>query len=211
MSSIIGNAELLTDGMLGELLPDQHRIVEVISRNGDRLLSLADDLLLLASVDNDTWQQQSAPTDLATVVRESAGAVAPLVALRALDLSYELPEEAVNVFGDLGHLERAVTNLLSNAVKFTPDGGRIHVAVTREGAEAIIEVTDTGMGIPEDELEGVFVKFFRSSAVQEQAIPGSGLGLAIVKAIVESHDGQIDVHSVKGEGTRFSIRLPVVA
>ena len=211
MSSIIGSAEMLGEGMLGEMRPEQQRMVEVISRNGDRLLALADDLLVLATFDYDSWQDRDSEIDLRAVVDESAHAVASMLATRDLDITYVMPPNPVMVNGDATHLERAVTNLLSNAVKFTLDGGSIVVALEAEVGHrsAVLSVTDTGLGIPESDLEAVFGRFFRSAVVQEHAIQGSGLGLAIVKTIVESHDGRIDVRSARGEGTTFTITLPL--
>jgi signal transduction histidine kinase len=212
MSSIIGSAEMLADGMLGELAPDQQKMVEVISRNGDRLLALADDLLLLATFDQSTVPEQSLDVDLRDVVDESASAVATMLANRRLDVSFEVPDDPVLVSGDPSHLERALTNLLTNGVKFTPDGGRVVVEVHAnvKAHAAVLTVTDTGLGIPETDLEHVFGRFFRSSVVQERAIQGSGLGLAIVKTIVESHEGRIDVRSEAGTGTTFTVTLPLV-
>ncbi len=213
MSSIIGSAEMLTDGLLGELAPGQQKMLEVISRNGDRLLALADDLLMLATFDHEPWPEQAVDVDLRDVVEESASAVASLLVTRDLDVDYTLPDDSVLVSGDADHLERALTNLLTNGVKFTPDGGHVHVDVhaDRENRSAVLSVTDTGLGIPEADLEHVFGRFFRSSIVQEQAIQGSGLGLSIVKTIVESHDGTIAVRSKPGTGTTFTVRLPLVA
>jgi PAS domain S-box-containing protein len=212
MSSIIGSAEMLADGLMGELQPEQQRVVDVITRNGDRLLALADDLLLLAAYDQDSVQEQSVPVDLRAVVEESAGAVAGMLATRDLDVGYSLPDEPVLVSGDPNHLERAVTNLLSNSVKFTPDGGHVHVAVGCETptGSAVVSVTDTGFGIAESDMTKLFDRFWRSVLVQERAIQGSGLGLPIVKTIVESHEGQIEVQSEEGIGTTFTIILPRV-
>jgi len=211
MSSIIGSAEMLGEGVLGDLLPEQQRMINVISRNGDRLLALADDLLVLATFDHDSWQDLDSQIDLRAVVRESEHAVASMLSTRDLEVGYSMPEEPVLVNGDATHLERAVTNLLSNAVKFTLDGGSIMVAleIDAEHRSASLSVTDTGLGIPESDLEAVFGRFFRSAVVQEHAIQGSGLGLAIVKTIVESHEGRIDVRSAPGEGTTFTITLPL--
>lgn len=211
MSSILGSAEMLADGMVGELLPEQQRMVEVISRNGDRLLALADDLLLLATFDQNSWPEQTVEVDLRDVVEESASSVASLLATRDLDVGYSLPESPVLVSGDPHHLERAVTNLLTNGVKFTPDGGHVIVEVSEDPANdaAVLRVTDTGLGIPESDLDHVFGRFFRSVNVQERAIQGSGLGLSIVKTIVESHEGRIDVRSEPGTGTTFTITLPL--
>jgi PAS domain S-box-containing protein len=211
MSSIIGGAEMLADGILGELEPAQQKMLDVISRNGDRLLALADDLLLLATFDHETWPEQSSRVDLRSVLAESGGSIGAMLATRDLDVDYAQPDAEVLVNGDATHLERAVTNLLTNAVKFTPDGGRISVSLApdRTGRAAKLSVADTGLGIPRVELDQVFERFFRSSVVQEQAIQGSGLGLAIVKDIVESHDGRIDVRSEPGSGTTFTITLPL--
>ncbi len=211
MSSIIGSAEMLADGMLGDLQPDQQRMVEVISRNGDRLLGLADDLLVLATFDQESLPEQNVEVDLRRVIEESASAVTSLLVNRNLEVVHSLPPEPVVVSGDPSHLERAVTNLLANAVKFTPDGGRVHVAVSSDSTtqEAVVSVTDTGLGIPESDLLHVFERFYRTALVQEKAIQGTGLGLPIAKTIVESHDGRIDVRSEPGTGTTFTVTLPL--
>jgi signal transduction histidine kinase len=108
-------------------------------------------------------------------------------------------------------LERVVINLAGNAVKFTPDGGRIDVALATEGSDVVITVADTGIGIPAHEQGLLFSRFFRSSLAQERAIPGSGLGLSIALAIVEQHGGRVDLESAPGVGTTFRVRLPAVA
>jgi PAS domain S-box-containing protein len=212
MSSIIGSAEMLADGLLGALEPEQEKMIDVISRNGDRLLALADDLLLLATFDQSAWPEQMADVDLRSVVEESANGVASMLKTRDLDIGYSLPAQPVLVHGDAIHLERAVTNLLTNAVKFTDDGGHVHVAVVADHSTgtALLTVSDTGIGIDESDLDQVFGRFFRSENVQERAIQGTGLGLAIVKTIVEGHDGHIDVLSDPGTGTTFTITFPIV-
>ncbi len=211
MSSIIGSAEMLGDGLLGELEPDQQHMVDVIARNGGRLLKLADDLLLLATFDRESWPERPITIDLRDVVNESASSVASMLANRKLELAYTLPDSPVLVCGDANHLERAVTNLLTNGVKFTEDGGRIHIEVGSQPTtgSAVLTVTDTGLGISAQDMDMVWGRFFRSSTVQEQAIQGSGLGLSIVKTIVESHDGQVDVTSAEGIGTTFTVTLPL--
>ncbi|MET0998625.1 MAG: ATP-binding protein [Marmoricola sp.] len=212
MSSIIGSAEMLADGLVGELAPEQQRMVDVITRNGDRLLALADDLLMLATFDHESWPEQSADVDLRDVVAESASAIVSMLVPRDLVVGYSLPDEPVLVRGDPNHLERAVTNLLTNSVKFTPDGGHVHVEVHADtkSRSAVLSVTDTGLGIADSEMSKLFDRFWRSVVVQERAIQGSGLGLPIVKTIVESHEGHIDVQSEQGAGTTFTVTLPLV-
>ena len=109
---------------------------------------------------------------------------------------------------DRARLGQMLDNLLSNAVKFTPEGGIVTLRVQPDGDCVRLEVADTGMGIPADETEQLFSRFFRTSNATEQAIPGTGLGLTIVKALVEAHGGRISVESVEGSGTTFRIDLP---
>jgi signal transduction histidine kinase len=215
LASIIGSTELLDDGLAGSLTEHQRQLLEVIDRNAERLLSLANDLLLLATHENADSTRDQVPVDLREVVLASYSSIAPVLALRELGVHTDLPDDPVTVIGDAGFLERAVTNLLTNAIKFTPDGGRIgtRVGVVEDdvdlGAACFLAVSDTGIGIPADELENVFVRFFRSSNVRADAIQGTGLGLAIVRSIVESHRGRIDVRSEPGAGTTFTVTLPL--
>jgi len=213
LTSIIGSIELLEDGMAGELAPMQKQMVDVIERNAERLLAMANDLLTLASYEStETPVSRLAPLDLRSVVRESHASVTGLLSNRRLQLDADLPDRPVLVNGEPIYLERALTNLLSNAIKFTRDGGRIVTSITRDDDQTCrLSVSDTGVGIPEDEIQDVFRRFFRSSNVRADAIQGTGLGLSIVRSIVEQHHGQIDVHSNAGQGTTFTITLPVLA
>ena len=113
------------------------------------------------------------------------------------------------MIGDRGRLGQVLDNLVSNALKFTNEGGSVDVNVTSSNGEAILEVRDTGIGIRKGEQAQLFDRFFRSSEATERAIPGTGLGLTIVKAIVERHEGTIEVESAAGKGTTMRVRLPV--
>ena len=106
-------------------------------------------------------------------------------------------------------LERVVINLVSNAVKFTPDGGRVGLDLTVSGDEAVLRVSDTGVGIPEAEQKRLFESFFRASTALNAGVQGTGLGLTIVRSIVERHGGTISVRSAEGAGTTFEVRLPL--
>ncbi|HET6167135.1 MAG TPA: ATP-binding protein [Marmoricola sp.] len=211
LTSIIGSIELLEDGMAGELQPAQLQMVDVIERNAERLLAMANDLLTLASYEGTTAPiSHLEALDLRTVVRASHASVTGLLTGRDLVLDDDLPDAPVVVNGESAYLERAVTNLLSNAIKFTRDGGRISTRLWSNGdGTCHLDVADTGVGIPDDEVQDVFRRFFRSSNVRADAIQGTGLGLSIVHSIVERHQGQIDVQSREGQGTIFTITLPL--
>ena len=119
-----------------------------------------------------------------------------------------LPDQPVCHVGDPEHVERMLLNLLGNAVKFTPDGGRVELVVSDRPDTVELVVLDTGIGIPADEQDQLFTRFFRSSTATAQAIQGTGLGLTIVQAIVELHGGEISVSSSEGIGTTVSVSLP---
>jgi hypothetical protein len=111
--------------------------------------------------------------------------------------------------GDPDRLGQALDNLISNALKFTPSGGSVEIRLRAEEGLAVLEVEDTGLGIPEKEQERLFERFFRSSNAIESAIPGTGLGLTITKAIVERHGGTIEVESAANTGTTVRVWLPL--
>jgi PAS domain S-box-containing protein len=210
LTSIIGSIEFLEDGMAGDMNAEQKQLVDVIERNAERLLSMANDLLTLASYESTAPTTHLEPLDLRSVVGASHVSVAGLLANRDLGVRQEVPDRPVLVIGDAGYLERAITNLLTNAIKFTRDGGVIttRLTVCADGT-CQLSVSDTGIGIPADEVEDVFQRFFRSSNVRADAIQGTGLGLSIVRSIVERHRGHIDVKSSPGDGTTFIVTLPM--
>jgi len=210
ITSIVGYLEMLGEGEFGDLNSAQADAVRRVSSNSRRLLSLIDDLLTLSRVQDDGLGLAHRAFDLREVVRVGHGVVAPAVVARDLAVTLELPSEPIPFVGDKEMLERVVMNLVGNAVKFTPDGGSVGVRLIADGANAVVEVCDTGIGIPAQEQDRLFTRFFRSSTAQKQAIPGSGLGLSIAGAIVQAHGGTIEVDSVQDVGTTFRVRMPMV-
>lgn len=210
ITSILGYTEMLSEGAYGDLGPEQLDAVRRVASNSTRLLSLIDDLLTLSRVQEGGLAMVDRLVDLRKIVAAASAVVAPTAELRNLDLAVDLPEEPIPFLGDRDMLERVVINLVGNAVKFTPEQGRVAVTLRTEDHDAVIAVADTGIGIPQQEQERLFSRFFRSSLAQEQAIPGSGLGLSIAHAIVEQHGGTMGVESEPGEGTTFRVRLPLL-
>jgi PAS domain S-box-containing protein len=208
ITSILGYIEMLEDGVYGDLGPEQLDAVRRVATNSTRLLSLISDLLTLSRVQDEGIGLIDRLVDLRKIVAEAVGVVAPTLERRDLELEMDLADEPAPFLGDRDMLERVVINLVGNAVKFTPEGGRVDVSLLPGRDAWIIAVSDTGIGIPPQEQDRLFTRFFRSSLAQEQAIPGSGLGLSIAHAIVEKHGGRMSVESTPGEGTTFRVHLP---
>ena len=210
ITNIVGYLELLMDGVYGEPSDDQTRAMSRIELNSRRLLTLIDDLLTLSSMESLDKPRDVAPVDLVSVVRRAEEIVRPALIRRDLRLEVDLPDEPVVISGDAGQLERVVINLATNAVKFTLDGGVVTLRLIppTNGTGPVIEVQDTGIGIPEADQEMLFSRFFRAAQARAAAVPGSGLGLSIAKSIAELHGGQISATSVYGKGSTFRVEFP---
>jgi PAS domain S-box-containing protein len=214
LASVLGYTEMLEDGAVGELAPKQLDLVTRIDRNGRRLLALIEDLLLNSRIESGQLHLARQRCDLVEIVDHAWESMGALAQRRDLELSRDVTSRPVPMHGDPAALERVVTNLLSNAVKFTPDGGsvvlRLDTTHDRFGdGRARLVVADTGFGISESDQGQLFRRFFRSSDATERAVQGTGLGLSIVRAIVDGHDGTIHVTSSVGEGSAFTVLLPL--
>jgi signal transduction histidine kinase len=208
MTSITGYTELLQDAEAGALSATQQQLLDAIDRNGQRLTALADDLLTLAELEEGAVLAEHVEIDLCAVVLAAQSAVEGRIDGRQLKVEFEVPTEPVSLTGDARNLERLVTNLLTNAVKFTPDGGLVRCTLRREGDTALIEVKDTGIGIPPADQAELFTRFFRAPETEKGDIPGSGLGLNIVASIAHNHGGKVSVDSAPGRGATFLVELP---
>jgi len=210
LSSILGYLELLQDDE--ETLSDeQSAYLAVIERNAHRLLRLVGDLLLTAQVDAGRFVVSRQPTDVVALVRAAVLTAEPAAQAARVRLELRAPERLETDVDPL-RVGQAVDNLLANAVKFTPADGTVTVDV-REGdldgrAGVLVTVSDTGIGIPPDELDRLATRFFRASTATRRAIPGVGLGLTITAAIAEAHGGALQIASTVGEGSRFTLALP---
>ena len=208
LTSMMGFLEMIREGEAGELNDQQKRFLAIVYRSSERLQRLVGDLLFVARLDANGLQLRFGEARLDEIVRESVESSSALARSREVELVAEV-DDVPPVSGDKDRLAQLVGNLVSNALKFTPAGGRVTVRAFRDGGNAVMEIQDTGIGIPEAEQGRLFQRFFRSSTATEQAIPGTGLGLVISKAIAEAHGGTIGVISASGEGTCFRVEIPL--
>jgi signal transduction histidine kinase len=209
LTSMVGYLEILRDGEAGGLNEDQAHFLAIVDRNCRRLNDLIDDILLTARMDSGRFSLERQPVDLAALVSTQVESMRATAQHSGVDLQLVVEETPGTLDADPMRLGQMLDNLLSNAVKFTPAGGRVTVSVSTLGDIAHLEISDTGVGIPEDELDKLFERFYRASTAT--AIKGTGLGLSITKGIVEAHGGSIAVRSAPGVGTTFIVDLPVPA
>jgi PAS domain S-box-containing protein len=210
LTSVIGYLDIVREDEEGGLSEEQDRFLSIIDRNARRLLRLVGDLLFVAQVEAGTLSLEKGRVDLEQVALDAVEAARP----RAGKLGVALDADTVPIFleeGDFDRLGQLVDNLISNALKFTPEGGSVTVRLRLDDGTAVLEVSDTGMGISAADQEHLFERFYRAQQATEKAIPGIGLGLSICAAIAAGSGGAITVESTEGHGTTFRVTLPLAA
>lgn len=213
LSSILGYLELMKDDEDSPLSAEQQLYLGVAERNAHRLLGLVGDLLFTAQADSGGFPLTLGEVTPSELVSSAVDSARPVAEAAGIQLSAEGNSSDLVILGDRGRLGQAIDNLISNAVKFTPRGGSVIVGLVEPVGDRPLEITvrDTGIGIPAAELDQLFTRFFRATTATANAVPGVGLGLVITKAIVQAHGGELDVASVEGAGTVFTLRLPLDA
>ncbi len=207
LAAIKGYAALLGGGQFGTLAPAQAERIAKIEKHADLLTQLINNLLDIARIESGrvTMEQRAIPVEefLATI----QDTVHPQ--LQAKRIRFAIDRNGITeLVGDPQHLARVFVNLLSNAVKYTPEGGSIRLALQQDGGVIFATVSDTGCGIPQEDLPKLFQEFYRVNDPINQEVRGTGLGLVLVKRIVEAHRGRIAVTSEKGKGTTVTVQLP---
>jgi len=182
--------------------------VRVIRRNAERLLGLINDLLDLSSLDAGGLRLNLAEMDIRSVAASVYENSLPAALAEGVDLQIACETPSARIWGDAHRLEIVLTNLVSNALKFTPSGGRIEIRVEDRQSGVQVEVEDTGLGIPEEDLPRIFERFFQVNPTDRRREGGVGIGLALAKELVELHGGTITVESLGEGGTTFSVFLP---
>ncbi|MGI9540382.1 MAG: ATP-binding response regulator [Miltoncostaeaceae bacterium] len=207
LTSVCGYLELLVEeGQKEAFTEEQEHLIGVARRNADRLADLVGDLIFYAKAEAGQLTIAPEMCDAAAICREAHLAAEPAAQSKGLKFELSVPE-AVPFEADPIRVRQMVDNLVGNAIKFTPEGGRVVVTASSAGEDVRIVVADNGIGIPADEQERLFERFFRSSLATDRQIPGTGLGLAITERLVAAHGGAIACVSTEGEGTTFTVDL----
>lgn len=209
LTSMMGWAELLKLGMLDE--KGQQHALDVIEASARAQAQLIGDLLDISRIISGKLRLEVHPTELAPIIEAAMDVVHPAAEARSIHLAARLGRNVGMVSGDPDRLQQVVWNLLSNAVKFTPEGGRVEVALKRAGTHAEIIVRDDGAGISPDFLPHVFERFRQADSTNTRQHGGLGLGLGIVRHLIELHGGTVEAKSAgEGRGATFRIKLPLL-
>ena len=207
LTSILGYLELVLDDE-GELSDEQRQFLAVVERNAQRLLRLVGDLLFVAQIEAGKLAFELDKVDLARIAADCVEAQRPRARAKGVEIALAA-DETPALEGDRARLAQLLDNLVSNAIKFTLEGGEVKLKLERGEGCVLLEVSDSGIGIPAGEQSRLFQRFFRASTATTREIQGTGLGLTITKAIVEGHGGRIWFESEEGAGTTFHVQLPL--
>ncbi|HEV2591438.1 MAG TPA: GAF domain-containing sensor histidine kinase [Gaiellaceae bacterium] len=188
--------------------PETLGFLRAVERNAARLNALVDDLLTLLHAESGEFDLDMSSIDLAQVALDAIHTVAPLAERNAIQLDVQLQQPTMATADEV-RMAQVFDNLLSNAVKYSLEGGPVLIKLGVRNGCAELVVADSGIGIPKEEQQFLFQRFFRASTASKHDIPGTGLGLTIVKTIVEAHGGSIECESACGRGTTFRVRVPV--
>jgi two-component system phosphate regulon sensor histidine kinase PhoR len=210
LTAIQGFAETLLAGALDDP-KNNKRFLEIIRDHAARLARLTDDLLKLARMDAGKLEVEFSPVSLTELIEGCAETTLLKASRKEIVLDIEIPPGLPSVRGDARLLREVLQNLLDNAIQYTHAGGRIHVNAMTGSREAVVSVSDTGIGIPIADQERIFERFYRVDAARSREAGGTGLGLSIAKHIVEAHGGRLWVESAVGSGSRFSFSIPLVS
>ena len=207
LNAIAGYVELLESGLRGPINDTQAEDLRRIKRSGQHLLSIINDLLNFSRIEAGTVNYDITTFPIAQALEEVRVMTEPLAEAKDIRIHWPAADD-VYVTADLAKVEQILVNLIGNATKFTPSGGRIEISADMVGGDAFIVVSDTGIGIPDDQLEKIFEPFVQVGRTLTSTHEGAGLGLAISRDLARAMAGDLTAESPAGGGARFRLRLP---
>ena len=206
ITSIMGYADTLLEGEYDK--DTQIRFLNVIAEEARRMAKLVTDLLTLSRFDNNQVLQEKVKFDLGELVKQCQEKVQIEIDKKKHKVECFVTADVPKVYADKEGIERVILNILTNSINYTPDGGNIKIYVGFVYNDAYIKVIDNGLGIPEDDLNRIFERFYRVDKARTREMGGTGLGLSIAKEILDKNNGTIDIKSEQGKGTEVVIRIP---
>lgn len=186
------------------------KFLRVVDEEADRMNRLVSDLLQLSRLDYNREKWNKRNNDIISIIKNVVSKIEFTAKIKKQEIYMDFKEDIkIRVHSDKDKIEQVILNILSNAIKYTDVGGEIHIEAFKDKKEAVIKISDNGIGIPEEEIKNVFERFYRVDKARSRAMGGTGLGLSIAKQITEEHKGRILLESHDGKGTTITIHLPL--
>lgn len=208
LASIKEGVSLLQDGAGGAITDKQKRLLEILSEESNRLIDLVNGLLDLSKMDAGMMTYSFEPASLPPLVERTITEMIPLIEAKNISLETKVDENLPSLLIDRERILQVLRNLIGNALKFTPEGGQVRVSAQTGNREIKVSVTDTGPGIPKEDLDMIFEKFRQVPLMNSNQIKGTGMGLALVKHIITAHGGRVWAENEPGQGSSFAFVLP---
>ena len=210
MNSVLMQIQIVLDGLAGDLTEKQRDILTRAHLKIENLANMTTELLDLARIESGLITLERQPVDLADVIRDQVAFHLPFATSASIEMVVDVPETLPPVLANRRNMEEVLSNLITNAIKYSPDGGQVMVSAAIVNDYLCIRLKDTGMGICAEDQHRIFQRFYRVKDEKTRYINGTGLGLAIVKSILAFHQGRIKIESQQGEGSTFSVFLPIL-
>jgi signal transduction histidine kinase len=206
LTFVKGYVDLLMDGEMGLLTPQQSETLEIVSTKADEITRLIEDIITLQRIDAGNLQLEA--ISLSDFLKTAVASHQIVADSKGLNIAYHKPPTQALVTIDKDRVSQVVDNLIGNAMKFSPDGGTISVIVEEREKDVLVTIADEGIGVPEDKQLKIFERFYQVDGSSRRRFGGTGIGLAIVKRIIDAHQGEIWVESEVNHGSTFYFTLP---
>ena len=200
--------DVILEGFVGDVASKQKEMIKDATKRVDELLKLVDDWLNMSRIEAGKLTEKFELVALTTVLSQTVKLMEPTAELKKVRLQMQPPDSFSVVQGDEESLKQVFMNLISNGIIYNREGGTVTISTREEDSRLVVEISDTGIGISQENLPFIFDEFFRVKTKETRGVTGSGLGLPIAKRMIEAHNGSINVVSELGKGTTFSILLP---
>jgi PAS domain S-box-containing protein len=211
LSAIKWTLKMFLDGDLGELTKEQREFLEKTYKSNERMINLINDLLNVARIEEGRYLYRPVLADIVPICQSVIDSYKEEIEKKNLKFEFKKPKDLPKVRVDIEKISLAIQNLLENAIRYNKEGGEIEIVLKEKEKKIEFSIRDTGIGIPKDQQNRIFTKFFRAPNAMRMETEGSGLGLFITKNIIEAHGGEIWFESEEGKGTTFYFTLPVAS
>jgi signal transduction histidine kinase len=209
LTSVKGYISMVLEGDAGKVAPTQKQLLDEAFASSERMVHLINDFLNVSRLQTGKFMLEQRPVDLTKIVRQEVESLQTTVKMHDLKLKFHPPKYFPTLYIDEGKIRQVIMNFIDNAIYYSRENSTITVSLSVVDGDAVLEVHDTGIGVPKDEQAHLFGKFFRATNARKQRPDGTGVGLFLAKKVIVAHGGSMVFHSVEGEGSTFGFRLPV--